>query len=111
LRQCIFSTIGLNLVYLFCESPFKGQGANQALLDAVLLARAMYKVCRYETLERVAPPSLDEVLTEYESSMLKRSAGKVKASAEAAKFLHTEAAISEGNITRGAAAAEVKELI
>jgi hypothetical protein len=51
---------------------------------------------------------LDEVLTEYESSMLKRSAGKVKASAEAAKFLHTEAAISEGNITRGAAAAEVK---
>jgi len=86
-------------------SPFKGQGANQALLDAVLLARAMYKVFRDGILEHKSRPSLDEVLTEYESSMLKRSAGKVKASAEAAKFLHTEAAISEGNITRGAAAA------
>lgn len=85
-------------------SPFKGQGANQALLDAVLLARAIYKVFRDGVSDHASPPSLEEVLTEYESSMLKRSAGKVKASSEAAEFLHTEAAIAEGNITRGAAA-------
>ena len=36
--------------------------------------------------------------------MLKRSAVKVKASAEAANFLHTDIAIVEGNVTRGAAA-------
>ena len=75
------------------------------MLDAVLLARAIYKVFRDGVSDHASPPSLEEVLTEYESSMLKRSAGKVKASAEAAEFLHTEAAIAEGNITRGAAAA------
>ena len=95
-------------------SPFKGQGANQALLDAILLARAIYKVYHdndrnsSETSDNTKTnPLLTEVLTEYESSMLKRSAAKVKASAEAAKFLHTDAAISEGNITRGAAAKQL----
>eukprot|EP00557_Chaetoceros_sp_GSL56_P012148 CAMPEP_0176484148 /NCGR_PEP_ID=MMETSP0200_2-20121128/4298_1 /TAXON_ID=947934 /ORGANISM="Chaetoceros sp., Strain GSL56" /LENGTH=556 /DNA_ID=CAMNT_0017880599 /DNA_START=299 /DNA_END=1969 /DNA_ORIENTATION=- len=86
-------------------SPFKGQGANQALLDAVLLARALYKVFRLEGKEKEY--TLEEVLEEFESSMLNRSASKVKASAEAAKFLHTEAAILEGNVTRGAAAASL----
>ena len=38
--------------------------------------------------------------------MLKRSKPKVKASAEAAHFLHTELAIQEGDITRGAANAK-----
>ena len=94
-------------------SPFKGQGANQALLDAILLARAIYKVYRFVDVsdhkvnEKNAQPLLCEVLADYESSMLKRSAAKVKASAEAAKFLHTDAAISEGNITREAAAKKI----
>ena len=35
--------------------------------------------------------------------MLKRSAGKVKASADAARFLHSDVAITKGNITRAAA--------
>ena len=41
------------------------------------------------------------MLAKFELDMLKRSAGKVKASAEAAKFLHSEVAIMEGNVTRG----------
>lgn len=86
-------------------SPFKGQGANQALLDAVLLARALYKVFQLGNGEGRC--TLEEILKEYESSMLNRSSSKVKASAEAAKFLHTEAAILEGNVTRGAAAASI----
>ncbi len=94
-------------------SPFKGQGANQALLDAVLLARALYRVYRKRDDEKDEKNpivcTLEDVLMEYEVSMLKRSKGKVKASAEAAKFLHTKAAISEGNVTRGAAAASLAE--
>lgn len=43
-------------------------------------------------------------MKEFEVEMLERSAVKVKKSAEAAKFLHSEVAISEGNKTRGAAA-------
>lgn len=86
-------------------SPFKGQGANQALLDAVLLARALYKVFQLRGSEDKY--ALEDALGEYESSMLTRSASKVKASAEAAKFLHTKAAILEGNVTRGAAAASI----
>ena len=44
-------------------------------------------------------------LSRYEVDMLKRSASKVKASAEAAVFLHSDMAVFEGDITRGAAAA------
>ena len=75
-------------------SPFKGQGANQAMLDALELARALYR----EDDPRIA-------LDSYHSSMLARSAVKVKASAKAAQFLHTDLAIQKGNVTRGAAAA------
>ena len=46
-------------------------------------------------------------LTEFEEEkMPERLAAKVKKSADAAKFLHTHVAISEGNVTRGAAAVE-----
>lgn len=44
-------------------------------------------------------------LGQFEEDMLQRVAVKVKKSADAAKFLHTDVAISEGNVTRGAAAA------
>jgi len=96
-------------------SPFKGQGANQALLDAVLLARALYKVshqgnnAKYSKVKKQI--TLEEVLLEFERDMLKRSSGKVKASAEAARFLHSEVAIMKGNITRAAAARKATEMI
>ncbi|WP_431243146.1 FAD-dependent oxidoreductase [Flavobacterium sp. P21] len=58
-------------------SPFKGQGANQALLDALSLARAITKGCK--SLSHWKKVGLREsVLNEFEAEMLKRSAVKVK---------------------------------
>lgn len=81
-------------------SPFKGQGANQALLDALALARGISKGC--------APLSnwkkigiRKSVLTEFETEMLERSASKVQRSAEAAKLLHSEIVLHEGDGPRG----------
>ncbi|MCE9540611.1 MAG: FAD-dependent monooxygenase [Bacteroidetes bacterium] len=75
-------------------SPFKGQGANQALLDALALARGISKGCR--PLSQWRETGLREiVLTEFESEMLARSASKVKDSADAAEFLHSEIALHE----------------
>jgi 2-polyprenyl-6-methoxyphenol hydroxylase-like FAD-dependent oxidoreductase len=71
-------------------SPFKGQGANQALLDALALARCLYSGSNLE---------------EFESEILSRSAVKVRASAAAARFLHSDVCLKEGNVTRGGAAA------
>jgi len=84
-------------------SPFKGQGANQALLDALSLARSLYRIHGIE--ER----SIEEALKHYESEMLDRSAKKVRASSEAAQFLHSDIAIQEGDVTRGAAAAAAQD--
>jgi salicylate hydroxylase len=78
-------------------SPFKGQGANQAMLDALSLARVLYKNPESSFLET------------YQEEMLARSAVKVKASADAADFLHTDVAIQKGNVTRGAAAAKKRK--
>ncbi|MFT6926550.1 MAG: salicylate hydroxylase [Psychromonas sp.] len=81
-------------------SPFKGQGANQALLDALALARGIKKGCRPLSQWRRAGVR-ESVLTEFESEMLARSASKVKDSAEAAQFLHSEVVLHEGNEPRG----------
>lgn len=81
-------------------SPFKGQGANQALLDALALARGIRKDCR--PLSKWREVGLrDTVLTEFEAEMLERSAIKVKGSAEAAQFLHSDIALYEGDEPRG----------
>jgi len=58
-------------------SPFKGQGANQALLDALALARGISKKCGPLSQWREAGVR-KSVLTEFESEMLERSATKVK---------------------------------
>ena len=83
-------------------SPFKGQGANQALLDALSYARILYQ-------NSIRSPSLSSSphrwLTEYDAEMLQRSAIKVKASADAAEFLHSDIVLQKGNCTRGAVAA------
>ena len=82
----------------------KGQGANQALLDAISLARKLSDVVRGSNSkpEEVIPAAL----AEFEEEMLRRSALKVAKSADAASFLHSDVAISEGNGTRGAAAVD-----
>jgi salicylate hydroxylase len=81
-------------------SPFKGQGANQALLDALALARGITKGCRPLSQWRQAGVR-KSVLTEFESEMLERSARKVKDSAEAAQFLHSDIVLHEGDEPRG----------
>lgn len=81
-------------------SPFKGQGANQALLDALSLARGIAKGCK--PLSQWRQKGIREsVLTEFEAEMLERSAVKVKDSAEAAQFLHSEIVLHEGDEPRG----------
>jgi 2-polyprenyl-6-methoxyphenol hydroxylase-like FAD-dependent oxidoreductase len=81
-------------------SPFKGQGANQALLDALSLARIITKKCKPSSNWREIGIR-KSALTDFESEMLTRSAIKVKDSADAAKFLHSEIALHEGNEPRG----------
>ena len=74
-------------------SPFKGQGANQALLDALLLARRITKGC-------TAPVDWKEqglrasVLRDFEATMFARSTAKVKGSAQAAQLLHSALVLS-----------------
>tara|TARA_B110000046_G_scaffold53966_1_gene60437 strand:- start:8327 stop:9781 length:1455 start_codon:yes stop_codon:yes gene_type:complete len=81
-------------------SPFKGQGANQALLDALTLAREITKGCN-------ASDSWKEVgirksvLRAFETEMLARSASKVQHSAEAAALLHSNIILHKGDGPRG----------
>ncbi|RYM33785.1 FAD-dependent monooxygenase [Brumimicrobium glaciale] len=81
-------------------SPFKGQGANQALLDALALARGISKGCRPMSNWR-ANGIRKSVLTQFESEMLERSSTKVKDSADAAEFLHSEIVLQKSDRPRG----------
>jgi salicylate hydroxylase len=81
-------------------SPFKGQGANQALLDALALARGISMGCRPLSHWREAGMR-ESVLTEFETEMLTRSASKVRDSAEAAEFLHSDIVLHESDEPRG----------
>ncbi len=81
-------------------SPFKGQGANQALLDALSLAREIFKNCKPLSHWRKAELR-ESVLIPFETKMLERSKSKVEDSAAAAQFLHSEIALYEGDEPRG----------
>ncbi len=81
-------------------SPFKGQGANQALIDALSLARNIYSGCRPQSNWREKGLK-ESVLKPFETEMIKRSTPKVIASAEAAKFLHSEKVLIEEDAPRG----------
>lgn len=81
-------------------SPFKGQGANQALLDALSLARNISIACT--PFSKWKETGLREiVLTEFEEEMLARSASKVKDSAEAVELLHSKEVLREGDGPKG----------
>jgi len=80
-------------------SPFKGQGANQALLDALLLAQKITSA--YNNIQNKQINLREEVLQQYEKEMMERSSVKVKKSADAAKFLHSDIVLQEGNVTFG----------
>lgn len=81
-------------------SPFKGQGANQALLDALALARAITKGCRNKS-QWQQDGLRKTVLTNFELEMLERTAIKVNDSAVAAQFLHSEGVLHESDEPRG----------
>lgn len=81
-------------------SPFKGQGANQALLDALALARGIYKGCGHSSHWKELGIR-KSVLTEFETEMLERSASKVKGSAEAVHFLHSDIVLHKSDEPRG----------
>jgi salicylate hydroxylase len=81
-------------------SPFKGQGANQALLDALALARSISIACT--PFSKWSETGVREiVLTEFEEEMLARSASKVKDSAEAVELLHSKGVLREGDGPKG----------
>jgi salicylate hydroxylase len=81
-------------------SPFKGQGANQALLDALALARNISTACT--PLSKWRETGVRKIiLTEFEEEMLARSASKVRDSAEAVKLLHSKSVLREGYEPKG----------
>ena len=81
-------------------SPFKGQGANQAILDALALVRGISKGCNSSSNWREVGLR-ESVLGDFEEEMLERSSSKVKGSAEAADFLHSDIVLHKGDEPRG----------
>jgi 2-polyprenyl-6-methoxyphenol hydroxylase-like FAD-dependent oxidoreductase len=77
-------------------SPFKGQGANQGLIDALKLARTLSMVEDWKDVG-----SMNERVGEFEREMQARAGVKVAKSREAARFLHTPVVLEEGDVTRG----------
>lgn len=81
-------------------SPFKGQGANQALLGALALARAIY-INGNSKSDWLLKGLRQTILENFEAEMIERSSVKVVDSAAAAEFLHSEIALHESNQPRG----------
>ncbi|MGO1245892.1 MAG: FAD-dependent oxidoreductase [Oceanisphaera sp.] len=81
-------------------SPFKGQGANQALLDALALARAIVQGCHPKSHWREIGIR-DALLQGFETAMLARTAIKVQESAAAAQFLHSDIVLHKSDEPRG----------
>jgi len=81
-------------------SPFKWQWANQALLDALDLARDVTTKChpdsnwREQWLRNI-------LLKDFEKNMLQRATPKVRESAKQAALLHSDAVLHEGDNPRG----------
>ena len=112
-------------------APFKGQGANQALLDAVQLARAIYdssfgdkaaarlaaelvgessesrSSTRTRSRRRRSRVPLAQALRRFDGEAAARAASKVQSSRRSAALLHSPAALRVAKVplTRAAAAA------
>lgn len=80
-------------------SPFKWQGANQALLDALNLARGITSKCGPDSKWR-EKGLRKNLLEDFEIKMINRSALKVKDSARAVELLHSDAVLHEWNSPR-----------
>lgn len=80
-------------------SPFKGQGANQALLDALTLARSIADTCGPNSKWRELGLR-KTLLTNFEKEMIIRTSSKVRDSAKAVKLLHSDAVLHEGDEPR-----------
>jgi 2-polyprenyl-6-methoxyphenol hydroxylase-like FAD-dependent oxidoreductase len=72
-------------------SPFKGQGANQALLDAVNLAQALK-----QGLDLQDPSKISEILRKYEKQMIDRTRTKILSSRESVLTLHNPDFVKTG---------------
>lgn len=70
-------------------SPFKGQGANQALLDSIELAEAVASVANSSDCET----AMDQALETYHARMRERVRPFVDGSRRNVEFFHTEAAL------------------
>lgn len=68
-------------------SPFKGQGANQAIIDGLHLGQMIYLKCKPSGFRNKSIREL--FLNEFESEMITRTRIKVHDSAKAAQFLHS----------------------
>ncbi len=81
-------------------SPFKGQGANQALLDALALARRIFNVCGpYSRWREIGLRT--SLLSDFESEMIARTTPKVKDSAAAVHYLHSDIVLHHEDAPRG----------
>ena len=73
-----------------------------------MLARTIYTNCKSSN-QWQKTGLRTQVLSEFENDMIQRSAVKVKESRAAAKFLHSDVVLQEGNITRGGCAKTLME--
>jgi len=80
-------------------SPFKGQGANQALLDALYLARKISVKCDDVKWQKDGLRKL--VFNSFEKEMSERTASKVINSRKLVTLLHSDAVLHDGDEPRG----------
>ena len=89
-------------------SPFKGQGANQALVDGVELARRLYRVPSLRPIEAPPPPrgalSVEEALLDFERECIARVTPKLNMSRANAQLTHSISALAVADVPRAEAA-------
>ena len=88
-------------------TPFKAQGANQALSDAVLLAE-----CLVDSIVKHGPQAgFDVALPLYEQKMLSRSSRMVVGSREKAKELHSSLVLQPARKVQREAGGDMQKAI